>query len=237
MISSALSSFLEALGRLSLIGARVDADHVEAPVAAGFYPLVGLLIGLTAAFTLLGAGAFFPEPVPVALTLAAALALTGAVHEIGLMRAADHLAGDATRRTGTLVVVAVLGLKAAALMGMDAFSAARTLIAVHAASRFAMVLVMWALPSAANLGGSDGNGVTSNILAMALLFGFLPAALVLSPVTAALASVAGFAAAAIAAVICVRKGLGARKETIAAVQQAFETAFLIIAAGVISGPG
>lgn len=233
MISRVFSFFAEAVSRLSVFG--VDTDK-PAATSVAFYPLVGLLIGLFAAVVLLGTGAFFPEPVPVALTLVTVLALTGAVHEKGLMRAADRLVGDATRRTGTMVLVAAFGLKASALIGMDSFSAERALIAAHAASRFAMVLAMWALSSRADT-KSETNGIASYVLAIALLFGLLPAVIVLAPVTVALASIAGFAAAGVATAICVRKGLGATRETFDATQQAFEIAFLIVAAGVISGPG
>jgi len=233
MISRVFSFFAEAVSRLSVFG--VDTDK-PAATSVAFYPLVGLLIGLFAAVVLLGTGAFFPEPVPVALTLVTVLALTGAVHEKGLMRAADRLVGDATRRTGTMVLVAALGLKASALMGMDSFSAARALIAAHAASRFAMVLAMWALSSRVAETG-QGASVTNYVLAIALLLGLFPAVIVLAPVTAALASIGGIAAAAVAATVCVRNGLGATRETFDAVQHAVEIAFLIGAGGVISGPG
>lgn len=63
--------------------------------AVGWYPLVGLLLGLV----LVGATAlldrFFPPPVSAALTLTLWVALTGALHIDGFLDACDGLLGGA----------------------------------------------------------------------------------------------------------------------------------------------
>jgi adenosylcobinamide-GDP ribazoletransferase len=147
--------------------------------AAGYFPLVGLLvagmgIGVWAAVEpLLG-----PLVAAVASVLATVV-VTGALHEDGLADVADGFwAGTSPRqrleimrdsRIGTFGVLAVAGdvlLRAALLASLDLAGVARVLVAGHVIGRAApLVLGAWLLPARADglglrLGKPRRGGVT-----------------------------------------------------------------------------
>ncbi|MGY0194498.1 adenosylcobinamide-GDP ribazoletransferase [Leptothrix sp. BB-4] len=132
--------------------------------SARHYPGVGLLVGLWGAAVLAAASALWPAPVAVGLSMAATVWLTGGFHEDGLADTCDGLGGAVSREKallimkdsrlgsyGALGLVAVLGLKAAALHGLVGLSVAQALLAgvwAHAASRLVPVLLLACLPYA-----------------------------------------------------------------------------------------
>lgn len=136
------------------VGWRSDWMHAS----ARHYPAVGLVIGGFGA-TVLWAGAhLWPAAVAVGLSMAATVWLTGAFHEDGLADTCDALGGAVGRERaltimkdsrlgtyGTVGLVAVLGLKAAALLGLALRNFELVLVALplaHAWSRVVPVLLL-----------------------------------------------------------------------------------------------
>lgn len=155
----------------------------------------GLLIGGFGALVLWGAAHLWPASVAVVLALAATAALTRARHE------------DAVQaHFGTFGLIALLALKAAALLGLvlrDFPAALAALPLAHALSRSTMAPGPMALPWA--------------LLALAAAIAF--------DLQVADALVA--AAAGVAAGLAVRRGLPGVPGAQGAVQQAAETALLL----------
>jgi len=122
--------------------------------AAVFFPLVGLLVGgLAAGVRALGDQVLPPAPSTL-LAIAAALLVTGALHEDGLADVADGLGAHVSRerrleilrdpRVGTfgaLALIVAVGLVLTTVGTLDTEHAARTLIAAHVLARWAMLPV------------------------------------------------------------------------------------------------
>ncbi len=121
-------------------------------------PLVGALIGAIAGAAMLASALIFPEPLPVVIGLATAIAVTGALHEDGLADTVDAFGGGKTRERcleimkdsrigtyGTIALIVALALKGAALLPLDPLSAVCVFIVAHAGARLAAVLTIWAL--------------------------------------------------------------------------------------------
>ncbi|MFG6448921.1 adenosylcobinamide-GDP ribazoletransferase [Roseateles sp. BYS180W] len=131
---------------------------------AGYFPLVGALLGLISGALLLGALQLFPPSVAVGLAMVLGLWLTGGFHEDGLADSFDGLGGGHTRERvlaimkdsrigsyGALALIMVLGLKAACLVALaeiDPVLAAAALAWGQCASRAAPVWLMHTLPYA-----------------------------------------------------------------------------------------
>lgn len=168
-------------------GSAVDLNH-----AARYFPLVGVVVGGSAALVYWLALHVWPHPVAVLASMAATLWLTGAFHEDGLADAADGLGGGWSREQvlaimkdsrigsyGVLALVMALLLKYAALAEMTPLLLMAVLVAGHALSRLMAVLVITrqdylreegkAKPLATRLGRGE--------LLAAALFGLAPLAL------------------------------------------------------------
>ncbi len=233
-----------------------EASWIER--SAKYFPLIGALVGCVTALTLLVTSVVLPQPLPMLLGLAAAILITGALHEDGLADTADglgaSLGGGLTRerrleimkdsRIGTYGVVAliiVLALKAASLLALDPIMAGFVLIAAHAGGRLAAVVAMWALPYAGDAAaakvGPLTTGVSAAELAVALVLGLAAGFTVLAPATFLAALATGLTAAGCVAVISRRRIGGITGDVLGAIEQVFETVFMIAAAAVIAGPG
>jgi adenosylcobinamide-GDP ribazoletransferase len=131
--------------------------------AARCFPLVGLGIGLVAGVAYAVAIEFALPPILAAvLAVAAAIVVTGALHEDGLADTADGFGGGADReaklrimrdsRIGTYGVIALILVLAAQIAALSALSdsddVAALLIVCHAASRALLVPVMHLEPPA-----------------------------------------------------------------------------------------
>src|SRR5690349_11819108 len=116
--------------------------------SARYITLVGVLIGAFGALILWLTALLLPSPLPVILSTAVTVFLTGALHEDGLADTFDGLGGGATReraleimkdsRVGTFGLVALvltLLIKIAALDALPVTFAIAVLIAGHAFSR------------------------------------------------------------------------------------------------------
>ena len=142
------------------------------PRALRVLPLVGALVGVVSAAALaLALEAGLPANAAALLALLAGAIVTGALHEDGLADTADALGGHTRERrleimrdarAGSFAILALLfatGLQAAALMtlaGRGAMFVLAALVAAHALSRFAIVIMVRRLPPARDDGMGHG---------------------------------------------------------------------------------
>jgi adenosylcobinamide-GDP ribazoletransferase len=226
--------------QLRLEGRRVGIGDLASVVH--FFPVVGLLVGATGAVVYLAASfAHLPSLPAVVLTLGAMALLTGALHEDGLADTADALGAlpDRDRALeimrdsrigsfGAIALILVMTGKLAAIAGFwDGYRAAAAVIAAAAFSRAVMPVVMYLQPSARGRGlaAEAGRPPVERVLA-ALAIG-IAAAIVLLPAGQALTAVlVAAAAAAITAWALGRAFGGCTGDTLGAVQQLTELAFL-----------
>jgi adenosylcobinamide-GDP ribazoletransferase len=178
--------------------------------AAVFFPLVGLLVGgIAAAVRALGDQVLPPLPATL-LAIAAALLVTGALHEDGLADVADGLGAHVSRERrleilrdprvgtfGSLALLVAVGLVLTTVGALDTEHAARALIAAHVLARWAMLPVSRFVPPA-RPGGAG-----------ALLRVKTPALIVATVLAAVIAVAAGAAAALPAAAIASAAGAAA----------------------------
>ena len=136
------------------VGFRDDWMHAS----ARHYPAVGLVVGAFGAAVLWAAAQLLPRPLAVLLSMAATVWLTGAFHEDGFADSCDGLGGAVSRDRaleimkdsrlgtyGTAGLVFMLGLKAAALMGLAELSLACACIltvCTHGVSRAVPVALL-----------------------------------------------------------------------------------------------
>ena len=156
------NTFLCAVQFLTRIPIRADIDYNEARLnqAVGFYPLVGVLIGLLVFSAFFLSAKILPYSIAVILSLIFSLLLTGAFHEDGFADMCDGIGGGQTpersleimrdSRLGTYGVsglVTMLGLKVALLISVaEAATSSWVLCLIfllsHALSRTSAVMVI-----------------------------------------------------------------------------------------------
>jgi adenosylcobinamide-GDP ribazoletransferase len=243
-----------AVGFLTIVPAgRIDDGAVgggEAWLsrAAGWFPLVGALVGGAAGGIVALADTVVDPAVAGALGLVTAIVLTRGLHEDGLADTADGLGvhGSRERRLaamkdsavgahGALAMSAALLLAAVALAGLDAGHAARALVAAHVLARLAMVLAAAVLGNARAAGEAGGLGRS---LAVSVRAAAVATVLSVVGVLAAcgLADgglVLGVAALAFAAALAVQvRAFGGRTgDTLGATGKLVEVATLVALAG------
>jgi adenosylcobinamide-GDP ribazoletransferase len=213
--------------------------------SARYFPLVGLLVGAVCAGTFLAARQLWPAgALPAVLTVGVGVLLTGGFHEDGLADCADGLGGGQTRQQrltimkdsrlgtyGALVLGVALALRVAALApSPDSWLVAAALVCAHGLGRSAAVVAMWLMSYAADPNASKLKPVIREVrpyeALIALVIGLAPLAL-LPPSIAALAALMGTAAALWPALAARRLIGGYTGDVLGAVEQAFETAFLL----------
>ncbi len=170
-----LRSFLAALTFLTLVpagGSRMFTQR-EISVSRGFYPLVGLLIGLLLVALEWGASELFrpaltAAPLTAAVLLVALLVITRGLHFDGFMDVCDGLFGAYTRErrleimrdshVGSFAVAggtALLILKYGALVSLLSIPGAGkawALLAFPMLSRWSMVILLQAFPYVREVG-------------------------------------------------------------------------------------
>jgi adenosylcobinamide-GDP ribazoletransferase len=178
--------------------------------AALFFPLVGALVGGIAAGTrALADLALAPLPATL-LAVAAAIIVSGALHEDGLADVADALGAHTTRdrrleilkdpRIGTfggLALIVAVGLTATTVAGLDTEDAVKALVIAHTLSRWAILPVSKALPPAKPGGAGSLLRVTTPSLVAATVL----AAAIVTPLGGAPALLAVALAAAASAIV------------------------------------
>lgn len=215
------------------------------------FPTVGLVVGGFGAAVLWSAAHLWPAAVAVGLSMAATVWLTGAFHEDGLADTCDALGGAVTRERaleimkdsrlgtyGTVGLVAVLGLKAVALLALAQRDFALVLVALplaHAWSRLAPVLLLRLLPyggdaaqaKAKPMATQASDGALAGATLVALLAGAAAVALGVEPAHALVALLAaGAVTLAMARWLRGRLG-GYTGDTLGATQQGAELAIYL----------
>jgi adenosylcobinamide-GDP ribazoletransferase len=223
------------------------------PRSAKYMPLVGALVGAVVGAIMLASAAIFPAPLPIVIGLSASILLTGALHEDGLADTVDAFGGGANRERcleimkdsrigtyGVLALIAVLALKGTSLAATGPLTLVGALIAAYAGGRLAAVLALAILPYA----GDDNAKVsrtpspmTTGELAVAVTLAVIVGLLSLDFAVFAVATITALAAAAVVAWIARQKIGGYTGDVLGAVEQVYETAFLVFAAAMIAGPG
>ncbi|CAN7330668.1 adenosylcobinamide-GDP ribazoletransferase [Phenylobacterium sp. LjRoot219] len=239
------------LTRLPLPGPRAWNDELLAR-SARYFPLVGLLVGGLCAAVFLIARQVWPTGVlPAVLASAAGALVTGAFHEDGLADTADGLGGGQSpeqrlaimkdSRLGTYGALAlglVLAAKVAAVGELAAgWAAAGAIVAAHALGRAAAVGAMRLLPYAADPAASKLKPVARDVrgyeVAIAVAIGLAP--LVFLPAQVAVVGLLLGAIAALWPALAARRLIGGYTgDVLGAIEQAFETAFLL---GVVAAAG
>lgn len=149
--------FLLALGFFTRLPVPViqNFDSTELSNAVRYFPLVGVLVGLVAALVFYLSLQILPATVSIVLSMVATVWLTGAFHEDGLADTMDSLGGGWTKEQvlvimkdsrigsyGAIALFLALLLKFASLEHIKVELLPVVLLAAHALSRLAAVLVM-----------------------------------------------------------------------------------------------
>lgn len=233
--------------RLPLGRIAVDEGRgVDLARASWALPVAGIVVGGIGALVYWLAFALGLAPLLcAALTIAATLLVTGALHEDGLADTADGFGGGTTRERklaimrdsrmgtyGTCALFLALFVRAAALAVLAEPSlVAPALIAAHAAARAPLPLFLRLLPPARADGLSAGAGrPTGGRACTAMLIGVAALALLLPPLKALLGVMLLVVASAGVAWLSMRQVGGQTGDVAGALEQAGEALLLLIAA-------
>ena len=131
-----------------------------------WFPLVGAMIGMLAAFIDLGLGMILPQTVVSAITVLILLAASGGLHMDGLADSADGFFSSRSRermleimrdsRSGPMGVMAICGLlllKVTTLAAVPAPWRMTTIVLMPLAGRTALTVSLAVLPYARSTGG------------------------------------------------------------------------------------
>jgi len=127
----------------------MDYSEVRLNKSAMYFPLVGCLVGATAAFIFVLGLFIFPKSVALLLSMIASVIFTGAFHEDGWADVCDGFGGGWNKQDilrimkdsrigvyGTIGLIVILALKFVALYEMEMELVPWALIAGHSMSRF-----------------------------------------------------------------------------------------------------
>ena len=232
---------------------RLPLPRHGAPGAAGAnlaqavwaFPFAGFVVGLVGALAYLVADrlVLFSWPA-AALTVAATVFVTGALHEDGLADTADGFGGGDTRerkleimrdsRIGTFGVCALI---ISLLVRTDAIASltepvlvAPALIAAHVGARAVLPFVMFLLPAARSDGLAFTAGVPSGVgVAIAAALGFLALLFCLGLGHALVALVVLAIVVALMSWLAMRQIGGQTGDVLGAVEQVSEVVILLVA--------
>lgn len=186
-----LELFLAAVGFFTRIPVPMQADFNEADLnhSIRYFPLVGVLIGTLAALVYTLVAEVLSKELAIIASMAATIYLTGAFHEDGLTDAIDGLGGGWEKEQvltimqdsrigsfGAVGIFLVLLAKYEALAHTFPALIPVALIAGHALSRFAAVLVIYTQPYVKAKGKSKplATKLSKGELLLAAVFGLGP---------------------------------------------------------------
>lgn len=173
-----------------------DFEEGDLHHAARYFPLVGIVVGLLSVAAFGIAILFWPLELAVLASMAVTIWVTGAFHEDGLADAADGLGGGWEKEQvlaimqdsrlgsyGAIALFMALFIKYQALLHIEAPLLPAILVAGHALSRLAAVLVIFTQRYVRAQGKAKPLATQMNRqeILLAALFGLLPLAL-LTPV-------------------------------------------------------
>lgn len=136
-------------------------DHSEEYInkATRYFPLIGWIVGVATALTVLGAHYFFPNTICIILSLAVSILMTGAFHEDGFADVCDGFGGGWTKekileimkdsRVGAYGVVGLTVLfllkvfTLIELMNLDIWYCLKAIVLAHVISRFSAVTMIF----------------------------------------------------------------------------------------------
>jgi adenosylcobinamide-GDP ribazoletransferase len=230
--------------RLPLFGTVAIGSDTLAKAAWAF-PIAGLLVGLIAAavYGIAHRAGIAAWPA-AALSIGAALLVTGCLHEDGLADTADGFGGGATReqkldimrdsRIGTYGVCALILALLLRIGTLASFfssaSAVWALLASHAGARAAMMAFMAVVPPARRDGlSSDAGQPPIESVAAAVVLGFIIAAFCLGPLHAIVALILLIVAGALMAWLSRKQIGGQTGDVLGAVEQIAEIVILLVA--------
>lgn len=217
--------------------------------AVPWFPVVGALVGLALAGSYAGLLLVAPPLVAAGLTLGLSLFLTGALHEDGLADTADALGGARNREDalrilsdpahgtyGVLSIVLSVTLRVAALASLDGWTAAAVLPGAHALSRGAALVLLGALPPAAEqgLGASYAATTTRRDVALGVEAALAAGLLVLGGWVLPAALLVALGAGAVG-VLSARRIGGITGDVLGASQQVGEVLVLLLGAAAVVG--
>ena len=213
--------------------------------AAWAFPVSGLVVGLIGALVYALAHRLgLPAWPAAALSVAATLVITGALHEDGLADTAAGFGGGDARhsnldimrdsRTGAFGVCALvlsLLLRIGALASFaDAYAVVWALIASHCAARACMVILMWLLPPARGDGLSyEAGSPPGESAAAATAIALVVLLFCLHPLRGVIAALALVAAVALMAWLSMRQIDGQTGDVLGATEQVGEIVVLLVA--------
>jgi adenosylcobinamide-GDP ribazoletransferase len=156
-----LRSFLAACRYLTILPAPGPETPGGLGAVAGWFPVVGLVLGALLALAAVGLDHVTPPTLGSALVVAWWVGLTGGLHLDGLGDALDGLGGGVDRARalalmregglgafGVTGIVLVLALKLAALGGLSVETTWRALVVTPVVGRVSPVLLGWWCPPA-----------------------------------------------------------------------------------------
>ncbi len=158
-----LAGFLAALRFLTIVPLswRCEQDSRYFGAALAWFPVIGLLIGLTVAVLVSCLVPFFPPSIPAVAAIILLAGVSGCLHLDGLADSSDGLLSARSRERileimrdshigamGVIAIVMVLLGKFAVLSSLDASLLMPTLVVMPLAGRCAIVLTMACLPYA-----------------------------------------------------------------------------------------
>jgi adenosylcobinamide-GDP ribazoletransferase len=150
--------------------------------AVRYFPAAGVLVGGIGALALMAVQLLWSESVALVVSMVATIVVTGALHEDGLADTVDGLGGGLTAARalkimkdsrigafGAIALVLALLLKYEALVSVPAGTAAVLLVAGHAASRAAAVLVMTGMTYVREVDQSRSTPLIQNVSAVSVV--------------------------------------------------------------------
>ncbi|WP_454620868.1 adenosylcobinamide-GDP ribazoletransferase [Bradyrhizobium cenepequi] len=252
-----LNRFRDAVRFLTIIpvGDSKDAPDSDWLVRSSqFFPLVGAIVGLASAATLLLTSLVLGPVIAALMAVMASVLLTCGLHEDGLADTADGFGGGWTveqRLTimkdsrigtyGTLALIFAIALRVAVLTEMPAWIGAAALIASGAAGRAAALPVLGWMKYAGTTSSMKVTYVPSPLRAAEIGFGTIVVLLALTPLAVAthapsalLVGTACGITLSVAVTLWSRRLIGGYTgDVLGAIEQVFEIGFLLGVAAVI----